>query len=124
MISLDHGCRNPEQKLQNAHCGEPAHQPGNNLKSPVACFLKLERSCRCKNGGVLVGILTVFYKVILRGGRRRHSHNGITVAAFPGRCGMLRERGKRLRTVGNHAAGHGGAQLIHGVAASRLVGIL
>ena len=73
---------------------------------------------------MLIGIFTVFYEVTLRGGRRRHGHNGITVAAFPGRCGMLGERGKRLRTVGNHAAGHGGAQLIHGVAAGRLVGIL
>ena len=83
--------------------------PGNNLKSPVACVLKLEGSCRRENGGVLVGIFTVFYEVTLRGGRRRHGHNGITVAVFPGRCGMLGERGKRLRTVGNHAAGHGGA---------------
>ena len=124
MISLDHNRCNPEQKLQNTHCSEPAHQPGDNLKSSVACFLKLERSCRRENGGVLVGILTVFYEVILRGRRSRHSHNGIAVAAFPRRRWMLGERGKRLRTVGNHAAGHGGAQLIHGVAASRLVGIL
>ena len=123
MISLDHNRCNPEQKLQNTHCSEPAHQPGNNLKSSVACFLKLECSCRRENGGVLVGIFTVFYEVTLRGRRSRHSHNGIAVAVFPGRRGMLRERGKRLRTVGNHAAGHGGAQLIHGVAASRLVGI-
>ena len=109
MIGLDHGCRNPEQKLQNTHCGEPTHQPGNNLKSPIACFLKLERSCRRENGGVLVGILTVFYEVILRGGRSGHSHNGITIAAFPRRRWMLGERGKRLRTVSNHAARHGGA---------------